>query len=265
MISQFEGQLPIPRNSVAAMVATYHDALAKIREACAAIHEQEQRIHAAFGEGSHIRLETRHLRFDDPKKEIADMDRWAWRAIVNVSGIRRILSVRATKEIDEQLDRQELPPITEANVEGFLRNHRESAGDHLAEAVREVHDSLRPTGDHYKRNSQYDIGRRVILEGWVMPGYGFGRPFRASSYRDPHFRALDNVFRLLDGKPGITTHYGDLANAIAMSDSGMGETKYFGFRACKNGNLHLEFRRPDLVAKLNAIAGGNRLYSGGVR
>lgn len=265
MISQCEDQLPIPRNSVAAMVATYHDALAKIREACAAIHEQEQRIHSVFGEGSHIRLETRHLRFDDPQKEIADMDRWVWRAIVNVSGIRRILSVRAIKEIDEQLDRKELPPITEENVEGFLRNHREAASEHLAEAVREVHDSLRPTGDRYARNSQYDIGKRVILEGWVSPGFGLIRPFRTSCYRDPHFRALDNVFRLLDGKPGITTHYGDLSNAIALSNTGTGETEYFAFRACKNGNLHLEFRRPDLVAKLNAIAGGNRLYSGGAR
>jgi Domain of unknown function (DUF4942) len=34
---------------------------------------------------------------------------------------------------------------------------------------------------------------------------------------------------------------------------------YFKFKAHRNGTLHLTFKRPDLVAKLNAIAGGKSL------
>src|SRR5436190_20361060 len=37
------------------------------------------------------------------------------------------------------------------------------------------------------------------------------------------------------------------------------ETDYFKFRCFRNRNLHQEFKRLDLVAKLNAIAGGMRL------
>ena|SRR5439155_23407886 len=38
-----------------------------------------------------------------------------------------------------------------------------------------------------------------------------------------------------------------------------GETDYFRFKCFRNRNLHLEFKRLDLVAKLNAVAGGMRL------
>jgi hypothetical protein len=39
----------------------------------------------------------------------------------------------------------------------------------------------------------------------------------------------------------------------------VGETEYFAFRCFRNHNLHLRFKRPDLVAKINQIAGGNAL------
>lgn len=41
--------------------------------------------------------------------------------------------------------------------------------------------------------------------------------------------------------------------------AGADETAYFRFRCFKNGNLHIEFKRLDLVARLNQVAGGARL------
>ena len=44
--------------------------------------------------------------------------------------------------------------------------------------------------------------------------------------------------------------------------TGKGETPLFGFRVFRNGNLHIEFKRPDLLDRLNRIAGGARLRPG---
>jgi hypothetical protein len=44
--------------------------------------------------------------------------------------------------------------------------------------------------------------------------------------------------------------------AIRIDQPCHGETDLFEFRGHKNRNLHLRFKRPDLVARLNAIAGG---------
>lgn len=49
-----------------------------------------------------------------------------------------------------------------------------------------------------------------------------------------------------------------LVDAIGTSGiKGVGETEYFKFKCYKNGNLHLEFKRSDLVDTLNQIAGDN--------
>ena len=40
------------------------------------------------------------------------------------------------------------------------------------------------------------------------------------------------------------------------------ETDYFRFKWFKNGNMHLTFKRMDLVAKMNQIAGENLIKQG---
>ena len=68
-------------------------------------------------------------------------------------------------------------------------------------------------------------------------------------------RALDNVFHLLDGKPLSAYRNGDLTNAIQESARGIGETEFFRFKCHINHNLHLEFKRMDLVLLLNEVGG----------
>ncbi len=46
---------------------------------------------------------------------------------------------------------------------------------------------------------------------------------------------------------------------IEASRTGTGETEYFKFKWHRNHNLHLEFKRLDLVEKLHAASGGMRL------
>lgn len=79
--------------------------------------------------------------------------------------------------------------------------------------------------------------------------------------RNAEATALEKVFLALDGKGMVTrTHHSDLYQAIVeCGEDGIGETDYFAFRCFKNGNLHLTFKRPDLVRRLNQIAGGKRL------
>lgn len=266
MIADIDPGDIVTAESVDARVQTYRDAVSKITAAMLEIARQERRIDEAMGPDSRIRVQDHrdYMQWATPSEHIAHMDRQAWKRVVDLSGVRRVLSVEAAKRLDHQLDHDKLPDVTVENVKAMLSGLRTRAPDLLADSVREVHDWLRPTGDRFKRNSQFDIGRRVILRGVVTRAHG---GYRAAWQRDldSHFRALDNVFALLDGKPTISTYHGPLMDAMSKAIDGTGETPYFRFRCHLNGNLHLEFLRPDLVAKLNAIAGGNRLYAGGAR
>lgn len=131
----------------------------------------------------------------------------------------------------------------------------------IDEAVREVFEWLRPGGwqARYKTNTQFEVGRRVIRANCVEVGWGTN--FRVSHYHEPNLTALDNVFHVLDGNGTVKTTRGPLVDAInATPKVGTGgETVYFKFKCFLNSNLHIEFKRMDLVTKLNQVAGGMRL------
>ncbi len=66
---------------------------------------------------------------------------------------------------------------------------------------------------------------------------------------------------MMDGK-GITKYLDDAATIIKEAmNKDMWEcvTDYFEFKWFKNGNMHVTFRRLDLVYELNRIYGDNRI------
>lgn len=255
---------PVPFESVEVATARYQAARKKIKEACDAIAEAHREIEAIFGPKSYIKINEKELYFDRPEQQLVEMDRNAWRHIINRSGVKRFMSVRAERDMESQLANDEkVPSITVETVKGFIEAQRAQLPQFINEAVQEVYRFLRPN-DTYKTNSRYDIGYKVILRYMVdVKVVGDGFQLKLGQYADARLRsrALDIVFMLLDRRPPILeTHWGPLADAIEMSRDGNGETEFFRFRCCKNENLHLEFKRLDLVAKLNAVAGGRNLY-----
>ena len=171
-------------------------------------------------------------------------------------------------ELDQRLEKGDLPEPTIEAVASFGAFYQEQAGEMVRERVREVFDLLRPPGSHYKTNTEFEIGPRVILShvissGWTHPfkvSYGSGYGASPSA----RLLALETTFQMLDGRGTVAkTNNGLLVDAINVcGKDGRGSTEYFAFRACKNGSLHLAFRRLDLLAKLNRIAGGKNLKPG---
>jgi len=98
--------------------------------------------------------------------------------------------------------------------------------------------------------------RRVILPSKVEQNWA-GNGFHITYHCEQQLTAIDGVFHMLDGKGVMRENKGPLVKAINATDqTGRGETEYFRFRCCKNRNLHLEFKRLDLVKQLNGLAAG---------
>jgi hypothetical protein len=93
-----------------------------------------------------------------------------------------------------------------------------------------------------------------VVERWEK----YVRSWRVNYTAEQRLTALENVFTALDGRGQITkSHYSQIHNVVhAEGFDGAGETEYFRFRVFQNGNLHLWFKRPDLLARFNALAGG---------
>lgn len=255
--------------TAADMVRAYENATAKILESFRLAEEARTELEAAFKLGSPIGFSITdsygRVNFDRPEETLERVRREAWECIVDRLEVRRAMSVARAKELDEQLKKGELPEITVESINRLGLSYLGQLDEMLAEAVGEVFDFLRPTersySARYKTNDRVQVGRKVVLAGWIEPGWSGG--FRVHHYRQQDVRALENVFTALDGRGSIgKTHGSVLADAIGAEKSGRGQTEYFAFKAFKNGNLHLEFRREDLLKRFNAIAGGRRLRPG---
>lgn len=257
------------RQTVAELVATYERAVAGIRVGFARVARAEDELTAAFDSGSFkytfsVRSRYGHhgICFDNPDECISVLKREVWKALVERLEIRRLMSIKRAAELDRQLDKEELPEITVENVLAWARGVQSDLGNMLQEAVEEVFDWLRPRRSEYKTNSEFEIGERVILS-WVLEDPTWTNKFRVNYNYDKHLTALENVFTALDGKGMIAkgSYESRLADAINTTtlDVGRGETDYFGFKCYRNRNLHLKFKRMDLVERLNQMAGGMRL------
>jgi len=259
------------RNTVQTMVAAFEAAERDVRAAFAQIVAAEASVNAAFGVGRDgfpdIRVSASgdqwRDNFKDPDAAVEIMTRTAWRLIVERLELRRFMSIKRWEELQAQLDgkgheRKKLPPFTVQNVVAFADGYYAQGRQMLTEAVREVFEWLRPrkgtqAGD-LKTNTELEVGERAIV-GWMITS-GYGQSGLQVRYdQSQKLIALENVFNGLAGNGTIAKGYrSQLENAIAQSAEG--ETDLFEYRACKNTNLHLRFKRLDLLARFNAIAAG---------
>ena len=240
----------IKRTTLVEMVTTWNAAQENIKKAFDLLTETKERLTAVFGDYT---FESRHLDSLDAERTIADCHRRAWKEIVQKTEMRRLLSIKRAKELDEHLDEDELPPITEEEIIKMLKSAVSNAGTFSEEMIVEVFHYLRPHESGYKTNAKIAaaLGNKVIL-GWGVE-QRFSSGFNVNYHRQDEIRAVDNVFHALDGKGFSKSYYGDLHDAIEKSPDGQGETEYFRFKCYHNHNLHLEFKRPDLVQRMNVI------------
>lgn len=256
------------RQGVKAMVRTWQGAMAQLRAAFDGVGQVEAAFKDVFPGGDfdvfrHIGDGRSYTR--DHNEAFAKCQKAfrleGWSQIVKELKIRDIMSLAERKELDARLQGEggvPLGDITEESVTVFMGYYLGQIDEMLKATVLEVFEILRPRNSKLKTNSEFEIGNRVILHGYL------DRMFLPScyvasgwNYRD-NLDAIHRVFAMLEGKSTTTAPH--IAGMIDRTLPGEEtETEYMTFVGRKNLNLQVTFKRPDLVKRLNEIAGGNRL------
>ena len=262
------------QQTVTELVRVYETAKAEITDCFDRLTKTEEALNATFSRKSHdVHLRDGHnyMRLD-AEITIRHIREDAWALIIERLDLRKFLSIQRWNELERMLKKDELPEITIENIQGVLKSFMVQAPTMLEEAVEEVFDLLRPRCSKLKTNSEEEIGPKVILSGIVDFQKWAHRRDSPASYlvnynRHPDLTAIENVFMALDGaRTDQRNHYSDLSQAINKCTAAEGnnrfETAYFKGRVHQNNNLHLEFKRLDLLKRLNQIAGGRRLRKG---
>ena len=253
----------IKKPTAAELVVAWEQASAIIDAAYKELDRAKTILDAAYGKESYFDVIPHHN--DGVERMCKENVKRAWRRIIDMLEIRKVMSIARMEELDKNLNDGKMPEITLDNILSISQGLVDSAPEYAAEAVLEVFEFLRPgASDHnqYKTNEKYarfELGKKVIItracEMWSR------QVWHVSHWRMDKIRAVDRVFHLVDGAGELKGYNGPLIDAIQTSQDrgGTGETAYFHFKVYANGNLHLDFKRPDLVQKLNQIA-GNRTH-----
>lgn len=253
-------------------IRTYTEERERVRFAIESMQLAQTNLDARFQLGAlsspftvSINGEWAGTKFD-LDKALARLEREAWTFIVNRLDIWRIMSVARATELKSLIDSNGLPPLTKESAGQLARQYIDGIDTLVDEYAREVFDWLRPrTGTKpakYKTNNREIVGSRVVL--WkifdTVHFKFFGTYRMKDSDAEQRLRTIENLFHTLAGKGSTGKGYrSELQTAIEASKDGTGQTEYFEFRACKNGNLHLQFLSLGLLAELNRRAGGMNL------
>lgn len=228
---------------------------------------EKENLQSAFSASDRWEFDTlQHDNYDYDKtcqEVIGGIKVKAWRILIAKLEIRKFLSIKRAEQLDKMLTNPDaLPPVTVQDIYAMFETLIQNSNDFVKEAVKEVYDWLHPNFNHsdygaakYKtnqKNAKFELGKKIIVTSIIENTYGGG--FRVSYYNDKYLIALDKVFHALDGKGMLDGYKSPLIDAINTCN-GEGETNYFKFHCYSNGNLHIEFRRLDLLSQVNAMCG----------
>ncbi len=180
-----------------------------------------------------------------------NLDRSIWRDLMKKSGMISLMDAAARDEWNRNLERYDIPAISEENTISTFKQLHHSKEDVFERGMINVFKSL---SWDYKSNSPCRFGKKIIVDGLVKyDRWGFGLNY---GKRRDQLADLERMLNLLDGKPVPENHH-DLSirldDHISKQRSNVYEDEYVSIRYFQKGSGHITFKRPDLIEKMNDI------------
>jgi len=184
---------------------------------------------------------------EDEKRVRIELDQSMWRRAFDLTGFKQLMDSQAVAEFEKSLAPNP-PEFTEANIRATFIELQINATHMFRRGVVNV---FRYLSDSYRTNAAepFRIGRKVVMSWMIGPSYRKGLRVKHGWAADK-LNDLDRVFQTLDGKPFQPRSLESAMTAV-FEEGGVFENELYRAKAFKNGNMHLEFKRLDLLDKVN--------------
>ena len=185
---------------------------------------------------------------DSAERVQAELDASMWRRAFDLTGFKQLMDAQAVAEFERSLT-PAAPEFTEANIRStFIELHSKSR-DMFRRGVVNV---FRYLSDDYKTNSRepFRIGRKLVMTYMVQPAFGGGLQLYYGGGARDKLNDIDRVIRTLGGMTFTAGALPVLVNQ-ALKLGEVHECELYLAKGFKNGNMHFEFKREDLLDLLN--------------
>lgn len=176
-----------------------------------------------------------------------DIDRQFWRAAFEKTGYMQLLDAASRKVFDEDM-RQNPPVFNVGNIRSTFISLSQTSEQMFSDGIVNV---FRRLSGNYQTNDAFKIGHKIIMSGMMQHRWSGGLEFRYG-WSDDQINDIDRVIKTLDGKKHTPREL-SCAMVGSFGKKEIYEDQYYRAKAFKNSNLHLEFKRADLVDKINLI------------
>jgi hypothetical protein len=149
--------------------------------------------------------------------------------------------------LDEDMHKNP-PSFDMGNIRTTFLSLSQNADQMFSDGIVNV---FRRLSGNYQTNDAFKIGRKVIMAGMMQIRYSGGLEFRYG-WSDDQINDVDRVIKTLDGKKHTPREL-SCAMVGSFGKKEIYEDEYYRAKAYRNSNLHLEFKRGDLVDKINGL------------
>lgn len=261
----YSTSLPVPRATVEDMerareiaIARYGDAFDALAEACraggracisrseAGLSISEAARDALLGSRGRDGKSARDTWIEEMTRTT---DRAMWAHLIDATELERLMDRQARDEWRASL-RDDPPPATAQNVFATLSHLVEQSGDIFRRGIAKAFQGL---DRRFRSHDGFKLGARIVLDN-ALGEYGWWNHYR---HHDETLRDVERAFAELDGQrqPERAAGIVGLIDGVRSSEPRpvVVESAYFRVRIFKNGNIHIWFRRDDLVRKVNRV------------
>lgn len=177
---------------------------------------------------------------------IKQMDISLWRAAFDITGFRQVMDAKAVKDFENSLNVNP-PEFTIDNIRSTFISVSQDSSEMFSRGLVNIFRLFSP---NHKTNTKepFKINKKAIIPYMVSNFYGMEISRRSAD----EINDLDRVMKTLDDKKHHPRELETLINA-QFKHGKIYEDDYYKMRGYKNGNLHVEFKRDDLINKANRV------------
>lgn len=181
------------------------------------------------------------------EEAIKSVDKSFWFDAFEKTGFMQLLDAASRKKFDQDINSNP-PEFSIKNIQATFLDLSMGADKMFNDGIINV---FRALSGNYESHNAFRIDRKIILQYSMQPAWSGGMQFRYGT-GDDRVNDIDRVIKTLDGKK----HNPRELSCAMMERFKLKEAyedAYYKAKAFKNGNLHIEFKRSDLVDRINLI------------
>jgi len=178
------------------------------------------------------------------------IDTKLWRVAFDKTGLSNYFDRETKRQFESDIESNP-PEFTVSNIRETLLSSMADSENLFQKSIVET---FRILSREHKTNTNepFKVNEKAILQYMVTLSFSHGRVINCYNGANDTINDIDRVFKILDDKQFIPRSLEQKIN-LKFKDNENYEDEYYIFKGYKNGNLHILFKRDDLLIKANKM------------